>query len=84
MGYYYIEDDNMDLLSPEQRSLIDSEVRALIERSTQRVRCLLEEHRKELELIKEALLEHETLSGDELKRVIRGEDIRGVKTTVSR
>jgi len=64
--------------------LIDSEVRSLIDKSTQRVRNLLEKHRKELELIKEALLEHETLSGEELQRVIKGEDIRGSKTTVSR
>ena len=74
----------MHLLSTEQRALIDSEVRALIDKSTQRVRNLLENHRKELELIKEALLEHETLSGEELQRVIKGEDIRGSKTTVSR
>jgi ATP-dependent Zn protease len=74
----------MHLLSTEQRTLIDSEVRSLIDKSTQRVRNLLEKHRKELELIKEALLEHETLSGEELQRVIKGEDIRGSKTTVSR
>ena len=74
----------MHLLSTEQRTLIDSEVRSLIDKSTQRVRNLLEKHRKELELMKEALLEHETLSGEELQRVIKGEDIRGSKTTVSR
>jgi ATP-dependent Zn protease len=74
----------MHLLSTEQRTLIDSEVRSLIDKSTQRVRNLLEKHRKELELVKEALLEHETLSGEELQRVIKGEDIRGSKTTVSR
>jgi ATP-dependent metalloprotease len=74
----------MHLLSTEQRTLIDSEVRSLIDKSTQRVRNLLEKHRKELELIKEALLEHETLSGEELQKVIKGEDIRGSKTTVSR
>jgi len=74
----------MHLLSPEQRTLIDNEIRDLIDRSTQRVRNLLEKHRRELELIKEALLEYETLSGDELKRIIKGEDIRGSKATVAR
>lgn len=74
----------MHLLSPEQRTLIDSEIRDLIDKSTQRVRNLLEKHRRELELIKEALLEYETLSGEELKRIIKGEDIRGSKTTVAR
>lgn len=74
----------MHLLSPEQRTLIDNEIRDLIDKSTQRVRNLLEKHRRELELIKEALLEYETLSGEELKRIIKGEDIRGSKTTVAR
>ena len=66
----------MSQLSTEQRSLFDGEVRALIEQSTQRVRNLLERHRPELERIKEALLEFETISGEELKRVIKGEKIR--------
>lgn len=56
--------------------MFDGEVRSLIEQSTTRVRSLLESHRTELERIKEALLEYETITGDELKRIIRGEKIR--------
>jgi len=63
-------------LSPEQRAMFDGEVRSLIEQSTNRVRNLLETHRNELERIKEALLEYETISGEELKQIIRGEKIR--------
>jgi ATP-dependent Zn protease len=48
----------------------------VIEQSTQRVRNLLSAHRPELERIKEALLEYETVSGDELKKIIKGEKIR--------
>jgi ATP-dependent Zn protease len=63
-------------LSPEQRTVLDREVRALIEQSTQRVRNLLEKHRVELERIKDALLEYETISGDELRQIVNGEKIR--------
>jgi cell division protease FtsH len=56
--------------------MFDGEVRSLIEQSTNRVRNLLETHRNELERIKEALLEYETISGEELKQIIRGEKIR--------
>jgi cell division protease FtsH len=63
-------------LSPEQRTVLDREVRALIEQSTQRVRNLLEKHRAELERIKDALLEYETISGDELRQIVNGEKIR--------
>jgi cell division protease FtsH len=76
LGYYYVEDDDVQTLSPEQRSLIDREVKGLIDRSTQRVRNLLDKHRAELEMIKEALLEYETITGEELKKVIKGEKIR--------
>lgn len=63
-------------MSPEQRTVLDREVRALIEQSTQRVRNLLEKHRVELERIKDALLEYETISGDELRQIVNGEKIR--------
>ena len=66
----------MSQLSPEQRALLDREVRSLIEQSTQRVRNLLQNHRQELERIKEALLEYETITGEELKKVMNGEKIR--------
>jgi ATP-dependent Zn protease len=71
-----VEDDEVNQLSPEQRTIFDREVRSLIEQSTQRVRNLLQIHRAELERIKEGLLEYETVTGEELKRIIRGEKIR--------
>ena len=66
----------MGQLSSEQRALLDGEVRYLIEQSTERVRKLLQNHRQELERIKEALLEYETVTGDELRKIIKGEKIR--------
>jgi len=80
VGYYYLEDDDLSRLSTKERTLFDSEVRSLIEQSTERVRILLRNHRVELERIKEALLEFETLSGEELKKIVKGEKIRVQET----
>lgn len=76
MGYYFVQDDEYSQLSAEQRTFIDREVRSLIEQSTSRVRMLLETHRTELERIKDALIEYETVTGEELKKIIKGERIR--------
>jgi cell division protease FtsH len=71
-----VDDDHVGQLSSEQRSLIDQEVSTLILESGKRVRNLLEKHRAELERIKDALLEYETLTGDEVKELIKGGKIR--------
>jgi cell division protease FtsH len=76
VGYYTVGEDDESQLSPERRTLIDQEVSSLIEESGKRVRNLLVRHRGELERIKEALMEYETLTGDELKEIINGGKIR--------
>ncbi len=55
--------------------LIDEEVRRFCDEAEEEARRLLSEHIEELHLLAKALLEHETLSGDEVRRVIRGEHI---------
>ncbi|NJC35166.1 cell division protease FtsH [Sphingomonas jejuensis] len=55
--------------------LIDSEVRALIEEAEATARGVLTDNLHELHRLAEALLEYETLTGDESKRAIAGEDI---------
>jgi ATP-dependent metalloprotease len=57
--------------SSETRRLVDVEVRALLDASYQRVKILLSKHRKELDIIANALLEKETLSAEELKSLIK-------------
>ncbi|MBR0673394.1 ATP-dependent zinc metalloprotease FtsH [Neoroseomonas soli] len=54
---------------------IDGEIRAIIDGAYARAKHILSEHMDELHLLAKGLLEHETLSGDEIRLVIRGEPI---------
>jgi cell division protease FtsH len=62
-------------MSNETAQAIDKEIRKVVEDGYARAKHLLDEHRSELESLAQALLEYETLSGDEIKRVITGETI---------
>ena len=62
-------------VSEETAKLIDSEVRRLIEEAEGTARKVLTEHLDELHRLATNLLEYETLTGEEAKRAIRGEDI---------
>ena len=55
--------------------VIDEEVRAFIDAAEEKARQVLTEHRDELELIAQGLLEYETLSGKEVRALLRGEKI---------
>ncbi len=55
--------------------VIDEEVRRLIDEAGATARAILEEHRDDLETLGKALLEYETLSGEEVGAVLRGESI---------
>ena len=55
--------------------LIDQEVRRLIEEAEAVARKVLTDNLDELHRLGTALLEYETLNGEEAKRVIKGEDI---------
>jgi cell division protease FtsH len=62
-------------ISEETARIIDAEVRALIDGAYQRAREILSENIDQLHLLAKGLLEHETLSGDEIRLIIRGEPI---------
>jgi cell division protease FtsH len=62
-------------ISEETARLIDQEVRRLIEEAEGAARKVLTDHLDELHRLAGALLEFETLTGDESKRVIAGDDI---------
>ncbi len=62
-------------VSDETAAAIDREVRQLIEEAEETARKVLSEHVDDLHKIAKSLLEYETLSGDEVNALIRGEDI---------
>jgi cell division protease FtsH len=62
-------------LSEETARQIDSEIRRIIDEAYARAKQLLSENIDELHLLAKGLLEHETISGDEIRLIIRGEPI---------
>jgi cell division protease FtsH len=59
-------------ISDETAKLIDQEVRKLIEDGENEARRILTEKRKDWETIAEALLEYETLTGEEINDLLNG------------
>ncbi|KAK4554767.1 i-AAA protease yme1 [Recurvomyces mirabilis] len=62
-------------LSSETRLLIESEVRRLVEEGRERSMTLLTTNREALDRLAKALVEYETLSKDEMEKVVRGEKL---------
>jgi cell division protease FtsH len=62
-------------MSNETAQAIDKEIRKVVEDGYERAKHVLTEQREQLEMLAKALLEYETLSGDEIKRVLAGEPI---------
>jgi len=62
-------------MSEETMRKVDSEIRRIIDEAYNRAKHLLSEHIDELHLLAKGLLEHETVSGDEIRQIIRGEPI---------
>jgi cell division protease FtsH len=62
-------------MSEETAKLIDDEIRSLVEEGEGTARRILAEHTDDLHKLAKALLEHETLSGEEVEKVLRGEPI---------
>ena len=59
-------------ISEETARLIDAEIRRLVEDGEQEARRILLEYRGDWEKIAQALLEFETLTGDEIKDLLNG------------
>jgi len=68
------------MMSPDTARVVEEEVREILEDSYSRAKVILSSHKKELDLLANALLEHETLTLDEIKMVIHGQDIKGHMT----
>jgi cell division protease FtsH len=63
-------------LSDDTAELIDEEVRRIIEEAEACARRVLEERRDDLESLATALLDYETLSGEEVETLLSGRPIR--------
>lgn len=59
--------------SEDTARVVDAEVRALVESARDECRRLLTEHLKDLHTVAEALLDRETISGDDIDRIVKGE-----------
>ncbi|NCC03501.1 MAG: ATP-dependent metallopeptidase FtsH/Yme1/Tma family protein [Proteobacteria bacterium] len=68
-------------ISEETARIIDEEIRRIIEQGEGKAREILTVHMGELKTIAEALLEYETLSGDEVQALLRGESINRKEPT---
>ena len=62
-------------LSEDTSKRIDAEIRRIVTEQYQRATDILKAHRKELEVVSEALLEHETIDGNDIDTLLRGEKI---------
>jgi len=59
-------------ISEETSQTIDAEVRRFVEAGLQEARQILTDNKHELEILAQGLLEYETLSGDEIKKLLVG------------
>ncbi|MBL0213133.1 MAG: ATP-dependent zinc metalloprotease FtsH [Myxococcales bacterium] len=62
-------------LSEDTAKRIDAEIRRIVTTQYSRATTILTEHRSELEMISEALLEYETLDGVDIDSLLRGEKL---------
>ncbi|MFZ0694756.1 MAG: ATP-dependent zinc metalloprotease FtsH, partial [Alphaproteobacteria bacterium] len=62
-------------ISDHTAQIIDEEIRKFVEASEKRARKILTDHLDDLHKVAKALLEYETLSGDEVRALLRGEPI---------
>ncbi len=72
LGHAITQRQNM---SEDTAKLIDQEVRRIVTEGEEKARVVLTAHRTELEAITQALMEFETINGEEVKALMRGEKI---------
>jgi cell division protease FtsH len=78
----YTEDDSSKAYissknySEETGKLIDAEIKKIIDEAISRAKQILTEKKDDLEKLAKSLLEYETLTGDEIKDILAGKEIR--------
>jgi len=72
LGHAITQRQNM---SEDTARLIDQEIRRIVTDGENKARDVIAAHRHDLEAITQALMEYETISGDEVQALMRGEKI---------
>jgi cell division protease FtsH len=72
LGHAITQRQNM---SEDTARLIDQEIRRIVTEGEDTARRVIGESRHDLEAITQALMEYETISGDEVQTLLRGEKI---------
>jgi cell division protease FtsH len=72
LGHSVTQSKNVSEATAQQ---IDAEIRAIIDAAYARAKAVLSENIEELHALAKGLLEYETLSGDEIRQVIKGEPV---------
>ena len=62
-------------MSEDTARLVDAEIKRLVTESYEGAQKLLKEKNKEWETLAQALMEYETLTGDEIKQILSGEKV---------
>lgn len=70
-GYLGMGQTSRTMGSNETNKLIDAEIRALVDGAHEQAKKILNENEKELHLLAEAMLEYETLSGDDITQLLK-------------
>ena len=70
VGWLQFRQDYNSPLSEQTSQLIDAEIRRLVQEAEARARKVLTDHLADLHTVTAALIEYETLSGDEVKKLI--------------
>ncbi|MAG12640.1 cell division protein FtsH [bacterium] len=69
-------------MSDKMAGLVEEEVVRLTDKAKEEARQILEEEdKKGLETIAQALMEHETLTGEEVKALLRGENVEDIRAS---
>ena len=62
-------------MSEDTARIVDAEIKRFVTHGYEEAKRILTEKRKEWEMLSQALIEYETLTGDEIKAVLKGEKI---------
>ena len=66
----YQDDKNNEDLSPQTQEILDQEIKKTLNDSYERAKNIIKTHSTELKLVADALLKHETLDVDQIKKII--------------